>query len=489
MKKITRRAFIKTSLGAAASCTVPFLTSCSAVHSRILGANNDIRVAVVGIHSKGKQHIRVFHGLPGVRVVALCDVDQQLLDREKQKFLVRNEKVDSYTDVRKLLDDKNIDAVVFATPNHWHALMGIWACQAGKDVYMEKPVSYNIWEGRKLVEAVRKYKRIVQAGTQNRSDVGFREAVAYIKEGHLGKVLWAHGVWYKQRKPIGKVEGPQPIPQNVDYDLWSGPAPLKPLMRKNLHYDWHWFWTYGNGEMGNLGAHQIDDCRYASGITGFPTRVMSFGGRFAFDDDGETPNTHVAIFDFESTPIIVEVRNLPISKGRRAMDHLRGTRKGNVIQCEHGYFVGGRGGGWVYDNSGKKIKQFPGDGGASHQANFIEAVRSHNPDILRAEILEGHISAALCHIANISYQIGMTAPLDRIKEVIPTGEEMLAGFQRFEEHLAKNEINLEENPAVLGPWLTLDEKKEVFLGEFSSNANKLVRRDVYRKPFVVPEKI
>ncbi len=488
MSQITRRHFLQKSLATSAGVIAASPFVINGPGSRVLGANDDIRVAVVGFRSKGAQHIEVFREIPGVRVVALCDVDEDILNREVQKLKDLDQKVEAYRDVRKLLENKNIDAVVVATPNHWHSLIGIWACEAGKDVYVEKPVSHNIWEGRKLVEAARKYNRIVQAGTQNRSDVGFRAAVEYLQQGKLGRILWAHGIWYKQRNSIGKLPGPRHIPPQVDYDLWTGPAPLQPLRRQRLHYDWHWFWQTGNGDMGNLGVHQIDDCRFAMGLTGPPERVMSFGGRFGYDDDGETPNTQLAFYDYKPAPIIIEIRTLPMKKGIRAMDNLRGVRSGNIIQCENGYFAGGRGGGWAYDNNGKRIKQFPGDGGGTHQANFIDAVRNRNPKLLRADILQGFYSTMLCHMANISYRIGQQSPPQEIRKSIQSFQEAVLTLEKLEKHLAANEVNLEQTPFVQGPWLNFDAQKERFVGEWSYEANMFLSR-IYRKPFVVPEKV
>ncbi|NUM77374.1 Gfo/Idh/MocA family oxidoreductase [candidate division KSB1 bacterium] len=488
-KQVTRREFLRQSLVAGAAVGAGLRSFSVSSYNRIVGANNDIRVAVVGHRIKGADHIDVFRNLPGVRVAALCEVDDELLARESQKFKDRNETVKTYRDVRRLLDDKEIDAVVIATPNHWHALMGIWACQAGKDVYVEKPVSHNIWEGRQLVEAARKYQRIVQSGMQNRSDVGFAEAAAYLQAGNLGKVLWAHSVWYGERQSIGRVDQPQPIPANIDYNLWTGPAPLTPLMRKQLHYDWHWFWETGSGEMGNWGPHQIDDCRFAMNLAGLPRRVMSFGGRFVFDDNAETPNTHIAILDYAAAPVIIEIRNLPAAAGQRMMDHLRGVRVGNIIQCEHGYFAGGRGGGWAYDNNGNKLKQFAGDGGGTHQANFIAAMRSRKPDELRAEILKGHISSLLCHVANISYRVGKGALPEQMQEEIFPHAQTQETLERYCEHLLRNGVDLQRQLTVWGPWLQLDARKERFIGEFSSAANKFVTRRKYRKPFVVPKKV
>lgn len=482
MKRITRRDFMKSSIAAGAVLAMPF--------SRVRGANNDIRLGVVGLGGQGgmgqgKYHIKLFSEIPGVRVVAICDADRDVLDSEVQKFKERNEKVDTYTDVRKLLEDKNIDAITTATPNHWHALVMIWACQAGKDVYVEKPVSYNIWEGRRMVEAARKYNRIVQSGMQRRSDEGLQQAIQYIKEGNLGKILFIHSMCYRKRESIGKVNGPQPIPKSVDYNLWTGPAPLVPLMRKRLHYDWHWMWDTGNGDLGNNGIHMLDVCRWALGKNTLPERVMSIGGRFVWDDDAETANTQIVLLDYKPAPIIYEVRNLPRKKGDSAMDSYRGIRSGQVIQCEHGYFAGG----WTYDNDGNKIKQFKVTGGAGHQANFIKALRSRKVSDLNADILEGHLSAALCHMGNISYRLGAKTTPEQIKEVLQGDKETLETFERFQEHLFANWVDLSKTQAVLGPWLKMDSAKEKFVGEWPTHwANKLLRRS-YRKPFVVPEKV
>lgn len=489
MRGITRRDFMKSSMAAGAALALQGCATSLPPFSRVRGANDDIRVAVVGFRGKGAQHIGIFDNLDGVRVVALCDADENILNREVKKFKERNKKVAAYSDVRKVLDDKNIDAIVTAAPNHWHALITVWACQAGKDVYVEKPASHDIREGRKMVEAARKYKRIVQVGTQNRSDVGLRKAIEYIREGNLGRILWVHGLWFKRRPSIGKVSGPQQVPPYIDYNLWTGPAPLVPLMRKRLHYDWHWVWSTGNGDMGNLGAHQVDDCRWAAGQSGLPPRVISVGGRFGYVDDGETPNTQLAIFDYKPAPVIIEIRGLPREKGARGLDHYRGIRSGNIIQCERGYFAGGCGGGWAYDNDGEKIKQFPGDGGGGHQANFIKAVRSRKVSDLHADILEGHLSAALCHMANISYRLGRQSSPEEVREMIQGNKEALGTFERLETHLAANEVDLKKTPAVLGPWLKWDFRKEKFVGDFPARwANELSRRD-YRKPFVVPEKV
>jgi predicted dehydrogenase len=487
MSRLTRRKFIR-NLTAAAACVGLRAASRAIASSKILGANSDIRIAIVGLRKKGKQHITMFGRIPGVRIVALCDVDTQFLDFEAKKFKDRDEKVATYIDYREMLDDKDIDAVIIVTPDHWHALMTIWACQAGKDVYIEKPLSHNIWEGRKMVEAARKYKRIVQVGSQDRSDVGLQGFAEYIRKGNLGSVKLVRAISYNLRESIGKVNGPQPVPATVDYNLFQGPAPLVPLMRKNLHYDWHWFWDTGTGEVGNLGAHNLDESRWMIGQQRIAPKAISIGGRVGLDDDGQTPNTQITFFDYEPVPIIYEVRGLPRRKNLRASDHFMGTRFGMIIYCEGGYFAGGRGGGWVYDNNGKKVKQFPGDGGLGHQANFIKAMRSRNVSDLAADVLEGHISAALCHMANISYRLGRKEPAEKINEAIAGNSVLAEAFERCLIHLKTNELDVRKEPLTVGPSLTFDQASERFVGKFSEWANMFVRRD-YRQPFVVPDEV
>jgi predicted dehydrogenase len=484
MKRITRRTFMKGTLAASAAITLPKMANAA-----IRGANEDIRLAVVGVGGKGSAHCKVFSRLKGVRLVAVCDANQDHIDRRVNDFKKQGMDIKGYLDVRKLLESKEIDAIVSATPNHWHSLVTIWACQAGKDVYIEKPVSHNVWEGRKMIEAARKYKRIVQTGTQSRSDGGLAEAFNYMQDGKLGKIKVARGFCYKPRSSIGLVKGPQPISPSLDYNLWCGPAALTPLRRKRLRYDWHWDFETGNGDVGNQGIHEMDMCRWALGQPGLAPRIFSYGGRLGYKDDGDTPNTLVTYLDYKPAPLIFETRGLPIKKGGgRNMDNYRGTRVGICIICEGGYFVGGSGGGWVYDNNGKKIKQFKGSGGEGHHANFIRAVRSRKVSDLKADIVEGHISSALCHMGNISYQIGNQASPDEIKAVSQGDPELGDSYDRFMKHMAANEVDLNATPAILGPMLTMDSNTEKFTGEHSFNANMYLKRN-YRREFEVPEKV
>jgi hypothetical protein len=307
-------------------------------------------------------------------------------------------------------------------------------------------------------------------------------------EGNLGKIRMVRGFHFGNRKSIGKVNGPQPIPNTCDYDLFQGPAPLVPLMRERLHYDWHWFWDTGTGEMGNIGAHQLDHARWAMGQQAPAPRAISFGGRFGYDDDGQTPNTQVVYFDYEPVPLIYEIRGLGKRMGDPALDTYRGLRASLRIECEGGFFAGGRGGGWAYDNNGKKIRQFPGDGGAGHQVNFIKAVRSRKVSDLRADILEGHISATLCHMANISYRLGRTMPQQAISKAVAANKVLGESADRIMSHLEANRIDLGKNPLRIGPLLNYNPKDERFTGEQSQWANMFLKR-LYRPPFVLPETV
>ena len=495
MKTMTRRQFVKGTASAALLGT----GISAAPFAQVLGANDDIRLAVVGIGStvkiggKGKSDIKDFRKVPGVRIVALCDVDRANLDPELEQFKRRNEKVAAYTDVRRLLESKEVDAISITTPNHWHSLIAIWACQAGKDVFVQKPASHNIFEGRKMVEAARKYSRIVQCTSASRSQSGIKEALAYARQGQLGKMLYVHGVNYKPRTSIGKVSGPQSIPKSLDYDLWSGPAPIMPLMREYLHYDWHWDWLYGNGDLGNMGIHYLDGCRMAVGCDSLPRHVISIGGRFGYADDGQTPNSEITFLDYGPAPVIFEVRGLPKDKSYQqnpwdrnakvTMDSYCGTQIGVVVLCENGYVTNNK----AFDKDDKLIKEFDPTN-PDMNSNFIEAVRSRRTDALEGDILQGHLSAALVHMANISYRLGKTAPSSQIKERISGQKELTSAYERFAGHLSANGIDLDKTPAILGPMLTMDSDRERFVGEFSEEANKLLSRE-YRKPFIVPEKV
>ena len=483
MQTFPRRSFLRAGLAATAGVGVlPALGP----RLRAAGANGDVRVAIAGMGGKGGGHLAQFARLKGVRVVAVCDPDQSRLDRAVEAAVKRGAPAPAAVrDFRKLIEDAAIDAVIVSSPNHWHSLMSIWACQAGKDVYVEKPISHNIWEGRKAVEAARKFNRIVQAGTQYRSSQEFPQFIEVLRQGEIGKMTLGRSIVFGLRESIGKVTGPQPIPSEIDYDLWCGPGPKGALLRQRLHYDWHWFWDYGGGECANNGIHRLDACRWIAGHKGLPRRVLSVGGRFGYDDDGQTPNTHIVYYDYPEIPFLLEIRGLPRKPGMRDMDHYRGIRSGLVAHCENGYFVDG---GALFTPEGKKIRNLVGDRGAGHAQNFIDAVRSRRQSDLKADILECHISTNLCHLGNIAHRVGQgTRPaetLERIKAHPAAAE----AFERMCEHLRAHNIDLDRTPPTFGAWLELEPDKEAFTGPLARAATPLLRRE-YRAPYVVPEQV
>jgi predicted dehydrogenase len=360
-------------------------------------------------------------------------------------------------------------------------------------LYIEKPVSHNVWEGRQMVKAARKYDRIVQTGTQKRSDAGLMEAFKYMQDGNLGAIKWSRGFCYKKRYKgsngiVHGTNGPNPLPDHIDYNLWCGPADMEPLRRRSLHYKWHWVWNTGNGDLGNQGIHEMDLARWALGDPNHVApRVMSIGGRVGVDDAGETANTQIIYLDYKPAPLIFEVRGLPVEAGRKDMPNYRGIRIGIVVQCEDGYFAGGGGGGWVYDNDGNKIKQFKGQAGEGHHQNFINAVRSHKVSDLNADIEKGHLSSALCHMGNASHRIGKHMSIDEIRNSIDN-EHVMDSFERMVDHLNANNIDFEREPLTMGPMLSMDPDSEMFVGDMSDMANMYIKRN-YREPFVVPENV
>lgn len=503
MKNFSRRDFLKTAGVSAAALALTPLS-----WARAAGANDDIRMAVIGFRSQGAGHIDTLSKMKGVRVVALCDVDQQVLDK-KAKELGGN--VQTYADVRKLLENKDIDAVSIATPNHWHALATVWACQAGKDVYVEKPASHNLFEGRQMVEAARKYKRIVQCGTQCRSSLGLQQAVEYVREGNLGKILIARGFCYKGRKSIGNVDGAQKVPDYINYDLWCGPAPHNPPRRNGsfgpVHYDWHWFWDFGNGDYGNQGPHQVDIARWFLGEDKIAPFSMAVGGRLGYKDAAETPNT-LTVYHGYKIPMVFETRGLPKSKASQTagwdMDKFKGVSVGNVIECEGGYVVvPSYTEAIVYDKDGKQIVKFDGKAkkapaddvktptglsaeSGGHHGNWVKAIRSRKVKDLNADVLEGHVSAGLVHTGNISYRLGAKRNPAEIRESLHENKQMTEAVDRMLAHLEANGVNLENEKVSLGVPLKFNPRKERF--EDNAQANQMVTRD-YTEPFVVPEKV
>jgi predicted dehydrogenase len=500
MNNWTRKDFIKASLiggGAALAASRVYGQTAAKPGS----ANGDIRIAVVGINGQGRGHMQNYlpgqrsPQLPGTRLVAICDVDTAVLNKNLADCEKVGVKPKTYTDYRKLLEDKEIDAVVLGTPNHQHSLQTIWGLQAGKDVYVEKPLSHNVWEGRQAVEAAKKFsKNIVVAGTQNRSSEDIMAAIEYVRSGQLGKIQWVRGLCYKKRDSIGKTTGPQEVPSTVDYNLWTGPADLTPPRRNSkargsVHYDWHWFWNYGGGDITNQGIHQMDVARWFLGEKGLPPTVMSFGGRFGYDDDAETPNTLVSVLGYKSAPLIFEVRGLPMnSEVKDAMDAYRGSRVGVVVQCEKGFLTVSEGGTVnAFDNDNKKINQFAKSTNGAHRPNWIKAVQSRK--VTHGLIDECHYSTALCHLANVSYLVGAEKSNKELADSIKADANTKDSLDRVLAHLKANKVDIENTKMVVGPTLKIDAKKENFVGSepfvAAANKNSLLKREG-RGEFKIP---
>jgi predicted dehydrogenase len=496
MSKQSRREFVQTSALLAAGAALPLRS-----WQRVLGANGDIRVAVIGLNGRGRNHLSSLAKIPGVRVVALCDVDTAVLDKVKPT-VNGGADVKTYVDMREVFASPDIDAVTIATPNHWHSLAAIWALQAGKDVYLEKPVSHNIWEGRQLVAAAKKHnRRVIQAGTQIRSGEGLREAVQWVRDGNLGKVTASRGFCYKRRDSLGLCGGPQQVPSTINYDLWSGPREVVPPRRntKNgpVHYDWHWFWAYGNGDIGNQGIHQMDVARWFLGDPGFPKGALSVGGRLGYADDGQTPNTQAVMFDYDAAPLIFEVRGLPASAGlagtgvdprenadSAGMDKYRGVAIGNVVDCEGGsMIVPSYTSATAVDRSGRVIKEFRGRD--QHMENFIDVVRSRKSSDLYGPIEQAAVSSALCHLGNISHRLGQSAPQAEVRDLVRSSWAMHDADARMIEHLRANNVDLDATPLTRGIPLLIDARNQRFTGPDAERANRMLR-EAYRASFAVP---
>lgn len=489
MRRIQRRSFLKAS--AAASTAFSFAISGTHSSGRIIGANETINVGVAGIHGRGGAHIDAFASMPNVRVTYLIDPDSRLFaNRIKQVENRGGNTPKCVQDIREALDDKDLHAISIATCNHWHSLMTIWACQAGKDVYVEKPCSHNVFEGRKCVEAARKYGRIVQHGTQSRASATWAQQIAAIASGKYGKLLVSKGYASKPRWTIGFKPDKDPPPE-LNYDLWLGPAQWMPYNENLVHYNWHWFWPTGNGEIGNQGVHQMDIARWAIPGATLPDWVISAGGRYVdepnhnWKDQGQTPNMQITVMGFGDVLLLFEVRGLVGKEGP-------GGKKFNPIVDNEFYLEEGVIRGGKFYPKGKtepeplvkvEVKMGPGD----QFGNFIACVRSRKVEELHADIEVAHYSSALCHLGNISYRLGQEVSFAQAAAGLPDHELVAAAWKALEENLqGALGVDLNKLTCVLGPKLQFDPKAEKFVN--NPEADKLLTRD-YRKPFVVPETV
>lgn len=507
MTKQNRRSFITHT--AAATTALAALGPARMVHSQEAGdkagsPNEEMSVAIIGTGGRGGSHIQEMLRAQGVTITHICDVDEATGDKRAEQIEAAQGKRPVFqNDIRRILDDKSVDFVTIATPNHWHALGGLWAMQAGKDAYIEKPVCHNIAEGAALIAAARKYDKMCQVGTQCRSSQAIIDAIAFMNSGGIGEVKFARGLCYKRRKSIDAV-GDYAIPSKVDFNLWSGPATYTDpkLTRKQFHYDWHWQRHYGNGDLGNQGPHQTDIARWGLGIDSHPTSVISYGGRLGYKaerkdpsyvDAGDTANTEVSIYDYGDKCIVFETRGLDVKNSNddelnRLFASTEGNKIGVVFYGSDGYMVQREYDHCTaYDKDFNVIKEFKGTG--DHFGNFVEACRRRDRNLLKAEVREGHLSAAISHLGNISYYLGeenhvspdeLRTALKGVKSL----DDNVATVERTLFHLTKNGVDLEKYPISLGPLLKFDPEKEVFPD--SQAANALVSRE-YRPEFKCPK--
>jgi predicted dehydrogenase len=473
---LSRREFFEQSLFAAAAAAAAgsLPSHLRAAENAPATPNEVIRHAVIGCRIRGKVHVGEFGRQPGVEIAYVCDPDLALAEAQADVVAEKwGKRPTVVQDLRKIYDDKSVNTVSIAAPNHWHALGAIWAMQAGKDVYVEKPVSHNIVEGRRMVDVARKTGRICQGGTQNRSLGALKGAAEYIRAGSLGEIKLARSIIYGKRGSIGPKTTCE-IPPGVDVNLWLGPA-TQELARKTFHYDWHWVWDTGNGELGNNNIHMVDICRWQLGLEGLGDSVVSIGGRLGYEDAGETPNTQMTVHRFGPQTIIQEVRGLPTKPFSDKF------KSGYVIYGTQGIIAEGS----LFDLDGKLVRKFEGEG-ENHFANFIRAVRSRKREDLNAEIEKGHVSTGLCHVSNISHRLGERLPAAEIESRLSAfdyGAEVRDTLSGMIAHLRENGVDLDKTPLTLGPQLKIDAKNESFVG--NEAAVGLLARE-YRKGFELP---
>jgi predicted dehydrogenase len=488
MTSLTRRQFLEESLLAATAAAIwPGQQLLAADKPKKKASPGQrLSVAIVGVGGRGGSHVSEFLANPETEITYIVDTDEKKGQQRVEQIAKKQGSKPKYVkDMRRAFDDKSLDLVSTATPNHWHALTAIWAMQAGKDVYVEKPVSHDVSEGRLMVDTARRLNRVCQAGTQARSDQGVIDAIEYVRSGKIGQVKLARGLCFKLRPSIGP-KGNYPVPAGVDYNLWTGPAPMLPVTRPKFHYDWHWQRVYGNGDMGNQGPHQMDLARWGLGLTRLADSAIAFGGRLGYEDAGDTANTEVGIFEFGDKTIVFEVRGLPSVP-------VLGAQVGTIFYGTEGYVVVAsmsavdatgksvHSGAAAFDPKGKLVRAFTGVG--NHFSNFVEASKAHNPKLLKADVLEGHLSVAHSHLANVSYYLAKPASLGEIRERLAglkTNEKVAECLDRTVEHLKANKVDLAKTPLCLGPMLKIDAKNEKIVGNPAATA--LLSRE-WRKPF------
>lgn len=446
--------------------------------------NEQIGIGIVGLGGRGKLLAAQFHSEPGAKLVAFCDVDRERCEAAAKEFNVDHCSV-AY---EELLDNPSIDAVVIATCNHWHCLAAIHAVQAGKDVYVEKPLGHDLWQQAQLVAAVRQSRCIVQVGTQQRSDPLQNEVQRFLHEERaLGDIHGAIACRLGGRASIGRRTKPLSPPKSIDSDRWFGPAEPKPLFRDQFHYDWHWDWDTGDGEMGNWGVHVLDDLRNVAlnDAVELPSAVASLAGRVAWHDAGSTPNVHVSLFETPVVPVACVTNNVPAPEGMKPPS-LGGVKAGYVVLCEGGRYEGRRGGGVAYDAFGKVIRRFKGDAGARHCRNFLDAVRQRDASLLNAPVGVGHASSAWCHYGNASYLTGEPSSPEQVGSLAKEETPWRVTLESTREWMQACGLSIDEPPFFVGEWQPIDHGTQRFSSSVTQAAERVFRPD-YRSAYRIPK--
>ncbi|MFM8282650.1 MAG: Gfo/Idh/MocA family protein [Planctomycetaceae bacterium] len=485
---LCRRDFVEQALtlATAALAGMPAVVAADAPPTapRRIGPGDKLRVAVIGANGRGGEHIGQWLAHPETELALICDVDPAAYAKYGKRFESLPRPPAFEQDIRRVLDRKDIDLVSIATPNHWHALMAIWAMQAGKDVYVEKPCSHTVEEGRAIVEWARKLGKMCQMGAQSRSMTGMRETIDFVRGGKLGAVKAAHALCYKRRRSIGLVDAPAPLPAGLDFDLWAGPAPAVVPVRSRLHYDWHWDARTGNGDIGNQNPHELDKARWGLGKQELPSRVVSLGGRLGYVDNGDVANSQVTIYQWDDgTLLISDVRGLeietPVTFGLAGGP----LGVGNIWWGTDGYAVSTNyQSGAAFDYQGNELGKWAGGSSQAHFDNLVRAIKSRDHGDLHLDILDGHLSSALAHLGNVSWMLGETVPAGTRPRLAADHDAVRKTFDSFEAHLVDNKVDAAATPLVLGRTLEIDPKSE----RASDAAATALFGKEYRKGYELP---
>ena len=473
-----RRAFLARSAAAAATLAMP-----TARRARGASSPSDVvRLGLIGLGWRGGQHLGSLLARDDCEVVALCDPEARFLDAARKKA----PRARAGADMREVLDAPDVDAVVISTCNHWHCLAAVWACAAGKDAYVEKPLSYTLWEGRQLVNAARKHGRVVQVGTQQRSDPLQQAVRTFLHdERALGPIESVSVLRFGVREAIGRRDTPLQMPATLDYDLWLGPAADEPIYRSKVDYDWHWDWNTGNGESANWGVHVLDDVRNVAlrDSVSLPSAVTCGGGRVVWNDAGETPNLMFAMLEAGDIPVVFALSNLPARPGAKAPLRFEDTESGYVVHCAGGTYHGRRGGGVALDRAGHAVRTFEGTGGiGEHYTDFFEAVRTRKQPA--ADVTIGHDSTNWSHMINAAWRSADATGLIPVGDLAggpPTAA--VAGLLR--EHVAAYGPEIPATALVASRRLAIDPAREAFVGEGSAAANVFLGPREFRRPYVL----